>query len=129
VREPSVRPESLLITDDEHRNVDDNSSLESLDELFLNRRGNAGSDANTNRSDTIPNSKDDDENLPSDDDVQSVHTVSSKLTNLSLGVRKRAVSGTAVTSSSKRVISRKQRAVLVASREGGYQTRSKDQQQ
>jgi len=54
VKEPSVRPESLLITDDE-QNIDDNSSLELLDELFLKLRGNAGS--NTNRGDTIPNSR------------------------------------------------------------------------
>jgi len=118
----------------------------------------------------IPDSQDDNNNnlfskdtqAPSDDDTQSVHTVSSRLTNLSLRVqktrdegraeatvptcvptstsapvpaeiqrqdsihRKRAVSGTAPTSSSKRVISRS--ATPVAPREGRYQTRSKGQQ-
>jgi len=87
-------------------------SLEPLDELFLNHRRSVGS--NANRGDTIPNSEGDNDNLfikdtraPTDDDAQSVHTVSSKLTNLSLRVRKRAVSGTAATSSSKRVVSQK----------------------
>jgi hypothetical protein len=102
---------------------------------------------------------------PSDDDAESVHTVSSKLTNLSLRVlkardnrrereltppsaqpltsepvptmtqeqernnRKRAVSGTAATSSSKRVVSQARRTPQVASKEGRYQTRSKDQKE
>ena len=128
--------------------------------------------------------------LTDDDDAQSVHTVSSKFTDLSLGVprardkgrvqmvapsasapplaaapvspsllplipvavssstststsalalteiqrqgsihRKRAVSGSASTSSSKRAISQRHKVALEASREDGYLTRSKSQQQ
>jgi len=41
--------------------TDNNSNLEPLDELFPNLRGNAGS--NTNHGDTIPNGKDNNDNL------------------------------------------------------------------
>jgi len=156
VREPSIQPESL--TDiDYSRYFTPEAESSTWDEF---RPGNPGSDINR-----VPNSQYDDQNLPpSDDDAESVHTVSSKLTNLSLRVskardkgrereptppstqpstsepvptmtqeqgnnnRKRAVSGTAATSSSKRVISRRQ-APQVASNDSRYQTRSKDQKQ
>ena len=133
---------------------------------------NLSEDANTQSNDDAPQS---------DDDAASIQTVSSKLTNLSLGVpkarstlvaasapaasdpaalpaatslastsvesisaaalaemqlrqegsnRKRAVSGTAATSSSKKVISRGRKAAPVPTSNSDYhyQTRSKDQQ-
>jgi hypothetical protein len=138
-----------------------------LDEFHLpsSPDNNLLEDANTQNNDDVQ----------SDDDAKSVQTVSSKLTNLSLGApkarstpvappapaastsatavtsvesisaaalaemqllqessnRKRAVSGTAATSSSKRVLSRGRRATPVATSDSNYhyQTRSKDQQQ
>ena len=135
IREPSVLPEEFSDLDE---SLIPDSQDDNNDNLFIK-----------------------DTHAPSDDDTQSMHTVSSRLTNLSLGVpkardegraeatvptsvltstsaivpveiqrqdsihRKRAASGTAPTSSSKRVISR--RATPVAPREGGYQTRSKGQ--
>jgi hypothetical protein len=190
LREPSFQPELEAESPfKETFSTPDRNEFSDLDEFFIPDSDNNNNNLFVKDTHTL-----------SDDDTQSVHTVSSKFTDLSLGVpkardkgrvqaaapsasasrsgpassstpasplvpaspsalappsasastsapastlalalteiqrqgsihRKRAVSGSASASSSKKVISRRYKAAPGASREGGYQTRSKDQQQ